>query len=84
MRARSPRVVTYGPQSIAPSAASASAVRIGNQSRRRFRISSTSFLQFAGTPDHGAPLLGPVEHVPRPLSNGREPLTPSGLTAKMP
>lgn len=33
----------YGPQSIAPSEASASAVRSGSQSSSRFRISNTSF-----------------------------------------
>jgi hypothetical protein len=33
----------YGPQSIAPSEASANAVRSGSQSSSRFRISNTSF-----------------------------------------
>jgi hypothetical protein len=68
-RARSPQVIeAYGPQSIAPSEASASAVRSGSQSSSRFRIPNTSFLEVAGTPEGRRTLFVALDHVPKQLS----------------
>ena len=72
----------YGPQSIAPSEASASAVRSGSQSSSRFRIPNTSFLEVAGTPECGEPCSSPGP-CSEAFVNTPCPLTRSALSAKM-
>jgi hypothetical protein len=73
----------YGPQSIAPSEASASAVRSGSQSSSRFRISNTSFpASTRGRLRAANPFLA-LEPCSEPVVNTPWPLTRPELTAKM-